>query len=545
MIHGERSNGKAHGVVNTKSEVVSKMLDLVGYISTNNLSEIKVLEPSAGLGAFAVEVLKRLYESSENFNFNFEESLQNIHLCELDEDIASQLIHNIQSYLNSKKIISTKKNIYVEDFLQLQLQDKYDLIIGNPPYVRNENIPEELKEIYQSKYSTFTHRSDLYIPFFEKALKHLNCEGQLSYVCSNRWLKNQYGINLRTLVASQYHVKSIIDLEQADIFDEDVLGYPAITTITNSSNSSNSPYSEVFDLKSFLEFEQNDNNSLQLNLKTPNWFSFKFNGYSFEKYLKKIEDQNYKIGIGVATGRDSIFIGSQFKNLIEDELLLPILTSKGVKSDNINWQGKYIINPFDKTGNLIKLDKYPLAESYFLSHKEELSKRHVAKKDQTKFYRTIDKINPNLLCQPKIILPDISGNRFIHVDKGDYYPHHNLYYIVGGSYEELCLLASILMSDFIYEQLLHIGNKMKGGYPRWQSQNIKKLRVPILNSIPFEIKELLMQAYFNKDLNKINSIVTTDTMETFEIAEGQGVLFEKQTKYLKINHDRITIDPMT
>jgi len=70
-----------------------------------------------------------------------------------------------------------------------------------------------------------------------------------------------------------------------------------------------------------------------------------------------------------------------------------------------------------------------------------------------------------------------------------------MYHIVGGSYEELCLLASILMSDFIYEQLLHIGNKMKGGYPRWQSQNIKKLRVPILNSIPFEIKESLIQAY--------------------------------------------------
>jgi len=543
MIHGERSNGKAHGVVNTKSEVVSKMLDLVGFRSTNNLSEIKVLEPSAGLGAFAVEILKRLYESSENFSFSFEESLQNIHLCELDEDISNQLIQNIHSYLGSKNVLSTKNNIYVEDFLQLQLQDKYDLIIGNPPYVRNENIPEELKGIYQSKYSTFTHRSDLYIPFFEKALNHLNCGGQLSYVCSNRWLKNQYGKNLRTLIANQYHVKSIIDLEQADIFEEEVLGYPAITTISNSSNCGcYSPYSEVLDLQSFLQFDQNDNNSIQLNLSTPNWFSFTFNGYSFEKYLKRIEDQNYKIGIGVATGRDSIFIGSQFQDQIESELLLPILTSKGVKTNKIQWQGKYIINPFDKAGNLIKLDKYPLAESYFLSHKEELSKRHVAKKDQTKFYKTIDKINPKLLSQPKIILPDISGNRFIHVDKGDYYPHHNLYYIVGGSYQELCLLASILMSDFIYEQLLHIGNKMKGGYPRWQSQNVRKLRVPILNSIPIGIRESLLQAYTNKDLEKINSIVTTETIETFEILEGQGVLFEDEAEYVKMNHDRITTD---
>lgn len=542
MIHGERTNGKAHGVVNTKAEVVSKMLDLVGYKSTNNLSQIKVLEPSAGSGAFAIEILKRLYQSSQKFRFNFEEALQNIHLCELDEEISNQLIQNIQSYLESNNVYATIRSIYVEDFLQVQLQEKYDLIIGNPPYVRNENIPKELKTIYQSKYSTFTHRSDLYIPFFEKALSLLNCDGQLSYVCSNRWLKNQYGKNLRTLIAKQFHVKSIIDLEQADIFDEEVLGYPAITTITNSFSSSSSLYSEVFDLQSFLEFEQTDKNAIQLNLKTPNWFSFTFNGYSFEKYLRKIEDQSFKIGIGVATGRDAIFIGTQFQDQIESELLLPILTSKGVKSDSIQWQGKYIINPFDEFGKLIDLDKYPLAKAYFFKHKEELSKRHIAKKDQTKFYRTIDRINPKLLSQPKVILPDISGNRFIHVDKGDYYPHHNLYYIVGGSYEEMCLLASILMSNFIYEQLLHIGNKMKGGYPRWQSQNIKKLRVPILSSIPLDIKDALMKAYFNKDLEKINSIVTAETMETFEIREGQGVLFENQTEYAKINHDRVTIN---
>jgi 16S rRNA G966 N2-methylase RsmD len=539
MIHGKRSNGKAHGIVNTKPTVVSKMLDLVRYKSDFNLSKIKILEPSAGKGAFAIEILERLYKSSKKFEFNFQESLSNVFLCEIDGQIASYLKENIENLFKELSISANFSNLFIDDFLKLNLYGKFDIIIGNPPYVRNENIPEQSKLIYQSKYQTFTHRSDLYIPFFERALNLLENNGLLSYVCSNRWFKNQYGKSLRELIANQYQVISIIDLEKADIFEEEVLGYPAITIISNKKGNFYSRYSEVPDLDSFLQFEQNSENSIRLKLSKSNWFSYSYNGYSFEKYLSKIEKQHFKIGIGVATGRDSIFISSSFKGKIEDELLLPILTSKGVKDDNIDWQGNYIINPFNKRGELIYLNEFPLAKKYFLKNRDELLKRHVAKKDKTKYYRTIDKIRTKLVAQPKIILPDISRNRFIHVDSGNYYPHHNLYYITGGTYEQMCLLASILMSDFIYNQLLHIGNKMKGGYPRWQSQNLRKLRVPILNAIPKELKQSLLEAYWNKDIGEINSIITTDNMKTFEITEGQGVLFEEKVKYNSKTHDCI------
>lgn len=537
MIHGQRSNGKAHGVVNTKFEVVSKMLDLVHYESKNDLSKIKILEPASGTGAFALEILLRLYKSSTKFGFNFQDSLANIYFCEIDQEIASQLNTNIKLLFNDLNLSSKLPKIIVSDFLLLTLDENFDIVIGNPPYVRNENIPKESKLIYQDKYSTFTHRSDLYIPFFERALSLLKEHGVLAYVCSNRWLKNQYGKNLRNLISQQYQVESILDLEKADIFEEEVLGYPAITIISNTKRSTYSSYSEVDDLDSLIGFKQSDENSIKLNLATSNWFSYSYNNESHEKYLSTIENQNFKIGIGVATGRDSIFINPDFKGLIEDDLLIPILTSKGVKSQYIQWQGKYVINPYGNNGELIDLDEYPLAKAYFLKNKEELSKRHVAKKDKSKYYKTIDKIYAHLVGRPKIILPDISGNRFIHVDPGNYYPHHNLYYITNGTYDELCLLAAILMSDFIYEQLLHIGNKMKGGYPRWQSQNIRKLQIPILHSIPPKEKFHLLGAYKKRDLNKINSIITPKNIAKFEITEGQGILFEKPPTY-KAKNDR-------
>lgn len=532
MNYGKRANGKAHGVVNTKVSVVKKMLDLVGYKGNKDLSKIKILEPSAGNGAFAIEIITRLYESSNKHNFNFNLALSNIYLCELNEQIANELQDNIKSLLCSYGDFKLK-NIFIQDFLQLELIKKFDIVIGNPPYVRHENISQKLKMIYQRIYSTFTHRSDLYIPFFEKSLRLLNKNGKLIYVCSNRWLKNQYGENLRNLISNQYNLESIIDLEKAEIFQEDVLGYPAITIISNEKGNLNSKYSEISDLNSFIKFEQTKSNSIRINLSNSDWFNFPYVGKAYEKYLSKIEEQELKIGIGVATGRDSIFISKSFEGIIEEELLLPILTSKDVKSDEIKWCGNYIINPYDKYGNLINLNDFPLAKKYFNSNKAELSKRHVAKKDQSKFYKTIDKIYPDLLTKPKVILPDISGNRFINVDKGSFYPHHNLYYVTCKSYRDACILASTLMSDFVYKQLIHIGNKMKGGYPRWQSQNLRKLRIPILKSMPDDIEETLLDAYENKDLLRINKLITPDNIERFKIKEGQGVLFESEVQYSK------------
>lgn len=191
MVHGKRKNGKAHGVVSTKKSVVCKMLDLVNYTSNQDLRGIKILEPSSGEGAFALEIIKRLYQSSQIHDFDLEVELPNIYFCELDSEIFKALQVNITTYLESIGIVSDKINILNSDFLLTKIDIKFDLVVGNPPYVRNENIPLETKNIYQSSFTTFTHRSDLFIPFYEKGLKLLSKEGVLSYVCSNRWLKNQ------------------------------------------------------------------------------------------------------------------------------------------------------------------------------------------------------------------------------------------------------------------------------------------------------------------------------------------------------------------
>jgi hypothetical protein len=223
--------------------------------------------------------------------------------------------------------------------------------------------------------------------------------------------------------------------------------------------------------------------------------------------LSSIEDMGFKVGIGVATGADKVFIGRDLTDLIEEELLLPILTSRDVKNNRLIWGGNYLFNPFDEDGNVIDLSRYPKAAAYLESHKARLLGRHVSKKNPSNWYRTIDRVYKDLTSKPKILLPDISANNQILIDSGQFYPHHNLYYVTGGDINRLKILGAVLMSDFVVNQLSQLANNMNGGYPRWQSQYVRRLKLPNINSIEPSYSERLISYYDSKNRGAINTVV--------------------------------------
>jgi hypothetical protein len=530
MIYGTRSNGNNHGLVITKPLVVEKMLDLVGYVATRDLSKVLITEPSAGDGAFAVLIIKRLFISSNDFGFCFQDSLSNIKLYEIDPEMVALLSDRIDKTLEHLSAYRPETMIHCGDYL-LSNSVQSDIIAGNPPYVRHENIPEEKKTIYRKLFRTFTHRSDLYIAFFEKALRQLKSNGKLTFITSNRWLKNQYGKNLRDLISCNYRIEEVIDLENTCPFEEEVLAYPAITIITKAYGGEMPGYHQILKLDDLENFTSGTLPSRRLNIKASNWFSKAKNGEKHEQFLDTILNQGFKIGIGVATGCDRVFIRNDFPELLEKELLLPILMSKDLRGDKLIWSGNFILNPFSANGELIDLDKFPKAKEYLLSHQDILNNRHVTRKNGKNWYKTIDRIQKDLTFADKIILPDMSGNTSIFIDNGDFYPHHNLYYITGKSRRQLTLLAAILMSDFVKDQLLESGNKMNGGYARWQSQNLKKLQVPVIDSIPEKTAFRIIHAYENKNTAEINRLITPHRISEYELTVGQASLFEPEQKY--------------
>lgn len=492
-MYGNRSNGRKHGDVFTSPDVVRYMLDISGYTADCNLYAVTVIEPSCGEGAFVAEIISRLSESARRFNFNpADAARRNITCFDIDREKIKRCVQSFELDI-----------FRCEDFLLVDVPP-VDLIIGNPPYVRHEQIPDEQKGLYREIFSTFRHRADLYIPFYEKSLQLLKSGGKHCFICSNRWMKNQYGYGLRNIISLSFNLRKIVNLERVNPFEEDVIAYPAISLIAKEAAGSGFEYADISDISAF---RSDDLCSTQYPMPHNGDWSDTFNIVSNRLELSSIEEMGFKVGIGVATGADKVFIGRDLVGLIEEELLLPILTSKDVKNNNLNWSGNYLFNPFDDEGKIIDLSKYPKAAAYLESHKAQLKGRHVSKKNPANWYRTIDRVYTDLLSKPKILLPDISANDHIMIDKGQYYPHHNLYYITGGDMGKLKILSAVLMSDFIVNQLSQLANNMNGGYPRWQSQYVRKLRLPDINAIKPSYSEQLISYYDTRNRSAINAVV--------------------------------------
>ncbi len=491
-LYGSRTRGGQHGTVSTKHSVVAAMLDMVGYVAENNLSGQRLLDPAGGNGVFILEAIRRLSASANQHGFCFAEAYTK--LCVVEIDLKSigllrKVIDTCLDELNRSDEIADPGIILLhDDFLRTSL-GAFDIVVGNPPYVRYDNIPAEARDHYKQKYRTFSHRADLYIPFFEKALRSLTSSGRLCYLCANRWMKNSYGQGLRGLIARGYTLSAVIDLENAAPFEENVSAYPAIALIENRWSDDPIRWSVVDDI------EQLTTDSLVFTLlprPQSNDWQQNFRKETRSQTMQSIQEQGFKIGIGVATGADRVFIGKHLD--VEKSRLLPLLTSRDLRGNQLTWAGQYILNPFETDGRLINLEEYPRLAHYLIMHEEVLRQRHVAQKNPAAWYRTIDRIYPELTAQPKLLLPDMSANHRFLLDEGHYYPHHNLYYITGPDITTLKVLGALLMTTSVKNQFAQLSTRMNGGYLRWQSQHLRKLILPSINRFSSEeIEEYTQQ----------------------------------------------------
>lgn len=506
MVYGNRTRGGIHGSVDTRPEVIQSMFRLAGVTSQKNLKEFKVLDPAGGDGRFIIEYLRLLFASAKRYRFNAEKALYNVRVVEIDKKKCERTKANLREFLNSNRTVGSKplieKLVVNGDFLTEHfLGEKFDLVIGNPPYIRHDKIPEKKKTQYRKMFSAFRHRSDIYIGFFQKALGLISDSGKVCFICANRWMKSQYGEPIRGIIAKQYAIPLIINLEDVDAFDEPVDAYPAITIFQREDENGHVRY---YDVKTVDEIDKvSRNNEAVTHVKLPkpessNWEQIFMSDLHADNRLAPLEEQGFKLGIGVATGADSVFVRKDFPDIVEKTLLLPLVMSKDVNSQSITWSGHYLLNPFTAQGALIDLEKYPKAQRYLKENKERLASRHVGRKTPSKWYRTIDKVKPELLAKPKLILPDMKKSANFIIEEGVYYPHHNLYYITNENQEDLEMLGALLNTSFIRGQMDFISNKMSGGYVRWQAQNLRKVRIPRLDKLTTKQKAALLESYRDK-----------------------------------------------
>lgn len=506
---------EARGAVFTRPEVVEFILDLAGYTVSASLWRKRVLEPSAGVGAFLLLIIKRLLESyalCQRCNSTLTEDLKDkVRAVEIHHDSSDKLRTAIRLLLISNGIPDEDAEVLVQawviedDFLFAEIDGRFDFVFGNPPYVRQELIADALMARYRAMYKTIYDRADLYVPFIERSLSLLAPGGRLGFICADRWMKNRYGLPLRKMIAEEFALEFHVDMVGTDAFDGQVSSYPAITIIAHEklahTRLAHRPKVSTESLRSLTKaLKSGQSNGLRVHVlkdiarsEAP-WILDQFDELAMvrelESRLPLLEEAGCKVGIGVATGADKVFISKYDELPVEPSRKERLVMASDIRSGVISWSGHGVVNPFAGDGRVVNLDKFPLLERFLLSHEQLIRRRNVAQRNPNGWFRTIDRIYPELTKQPKLLIPDIKGEPNIVLDEGNFYPHHNLYYVTSTEWP-LPFLQILLRSTIarLFVELYSV--RMRGGYLRFQAQYLRRIRLPHWSTISPATKGIL------------------------------------------------------
>ena len=514
---------KERGAVTTRREVVDFILDLTEYTTDKVLYKQRLLEPSFGDGEFLLAAVERLLTTWHNSEAPDTVLLNAIRAVELHHPTFKRTRERLDNILSREKLTAQTRTILLDkwliqgDFLLEFMGGHFDYVVGNPPYVRQEAIPDDLMKEYRQRFHTIFDRADIYIPFIEKSLSLLSEDGKLGFICADRWMKNRYGGPLRKLVAENYRLKFYVDMVDTLAFHSDVIAYPAITIISKEPSGptrlARQPEISVDSLaalsQKMLSQEPLDAEDIEqvsgVATGTEPWILESFDRLNLvrriEREFPSLEDAGCNVGIGVATGADKFFV-APFDTLdVEENRKLPLVTTRDIVSGQVQWRGYGVINPFDDEGGLVSLDDYPKLGAYLNRYEHEIRKRHVSKKSPRSWYRTIDRIYPALAKRPKLLIPDIKGEAHIVYEDGLFYPHHNLYYITSEEWD-LRILQAVLQSGIAKLFVNTYSTKMRGGYLRFQAQYLRRIRVPFWEDVPEYLRCELVAAAKNGDISK-------------------------------------------
>lgn len=512
------------GVVYTKRWVVDLLLDLAGYRSENNLVDKLAIEPAAGDGAFLGPMIERLLESCRVLGRPLSDCRKSLIAYELDDESAHRahtLAVGILMEQDAERPLAEQLAdswVRTGDYLFDATSSEADFVIGNPPYVRLEDIPEETASLYRKAYPTMRGRADLYIAFFEAALHQLRDGGVCAFICADRWMRNQYGGELRELVTSGYGVEVVIEMHNANAFHDDVDAYPAITIIRRRQQGpaivasagpevEQVPFQALFNTLQATARGEPAKSLSGLRIATVHtWFegSAPWPCHSPDQLalLRELEERfpaletHARVGIGVATGNDGVFI-TKDTGLVEGSRLLKLALAGDICEGTMKWSGHYLLDPWDSDG-LVDLDRYPKLRAYFGEHEKALKKRHTAVKNLRGWYKTIDRVTHALTGRPKLYIADIKNMLDPVLDRGETYPHHNLYFIQSDEWD-LEVLGGLLMSVFGQFFVESYGVRMRGGYLRFQAQYLRRIRVPAPNALSNAQSEQLRDAFRSRD----------------------------------------------
>ncbi len=390
------------------------------------------------------------------------------------------------------------------------IRDGFDVVIGNPPYIRQEKI-KHLKPGLRKRYTCYKGTADLYVYFFEAGIKMLNARGILTYISSNKFFRTAYGDLLRDYLAKKTTVRHIIDFGDADVFT--AIAYPCILVLKKESPPKAHDAQALdwqkgdYALDDFVAVFHKDQFPLRQHraLNKGGWRLLTSKEIWLLDMLRKVgstldEVTSGKYYYGIKTGYNKAFVvnrETRDRLIAEDAssegIIKPFLQGRDVKRWDVDFDDQFLIK-IESSANKhhpwsgkskdeaerIFSRTYPSIYHRFQCCRKKLIKRY----DQGKYFWELR------ACaywqefeKPKIIYPNICRRNEFAWDEKQFYTNQKAFIISNASKSLLAILNSSVVM-WLFDKLLP---KLQNGYYEPSAVFMKDFPIAeVSNSAPLE-----------------------------------------------------------
>ncbi|MGG6238373.1 Eco57I restriction-modification methylase domain-containing protein [Nodosilinea sp. AN01ver1] len=448
------------------------------------------------------------------------------------------------------------------EFAEVFADGGFDVVIGNPPYVRQELLTP-FKPYLQAHYAAYDGVADLYVYFYEKGLKILRPNGVLSYIVTNKWLRAGYGEPLRKFFAENSVFEQIIDFGHAPIFqDADVfpcivaVRKPVIENGEESDSSENLIFVQVCPVP--RESLENINLPQYVNQHGHDiqWLSFNNEAWSLEspeveKLIHKIQTTGLSLEEflqrkpyrGVVTGCNEAFLVDDLvkQRLIQEdprslEIIKPYLRGQDINRWHSQWEQLWML--FCRRG--IEIENYPAIKSHLEKYRKYLEpkprgflgKWDGRKPGTYKWYEIQDSIDYwKLFEENKIIYQEIQFHPSYSYDMDGYFSNNKGFILPTNDLFVLAILNSPIAWWFNWRYLPH----MKDEALTPKGELIEAFPIaPPTDEIRAEVEPAVQQLI---EFTKANQQATRDMLHWFRIEHGIDKAGNKLSDFATLSLD--------
>ncbi len=472
------------------------------------LGSVRILDPACGSGAFLIEAFDQLYTTYQASNDRLDELSGQPTLFDLDRQILQNNLYGVD--LNAEavqicqlslwiktaargKILTSldetvcEGNSVVSDrdvhpkafnwddaFPEVFKEGGFDVVVGNPPYVRQELLTP-YKPYLQTSYESFHGMADLYVYFYELGIRVLKPGGLLSFIVTNKWMKAGYGEALRRFFSEKAWVESVVDFghakqifEEADVFPSIIVARkPFDVPPPTTALLCTIPREQlrIDDLSTQIERE-----GVEMGLSQLSSEAWQLESKFVVNLLKKIQKRTESLSDfarvkpyrGILTGFNQVFlIDSETRNSLVAtdpkcaELIKPYIRGQDVSRWEADWAELWMIvvksssdfsNPWSEAGDMAEevfRNKYPSLYNHMKPFEEALKKRQ----DKGRYWWELRACAYwEMFDKPKIFYQEIQFHPSYAMDSEGYYGNNKTFFITS---QDLYLLA-VLNSPLIW-----------------------------------------------------------------------------------------------